>query len=150
MIEAILLGTAQDGGVPHAGCNCPTCAAAWANPARQQHPACLGLGDYDARRFWLIDATPAFPAQLHAMQALVAGTGRVIPTTVRRRPGGSVLGTLEFDCRQPGNLSPLRDANPRPPPSDLRLPISDLRPPTPKIYRRRSTNDWKWMSASGS
>ena len=73
MIETILLGTAQDGGVPHAGSHCPTCAAAWADPALQQHPACLGLVDYDAHRDWLIDATPAFPAQLHAQQALAAG-----------------------------------------------------------------------------
>ena len=89
MIETILLGVAQDGGVPHAGCNCPTCAAVWTDPALQQHPVCLGLVDYSARRFWLIDATPAFPTQLHTMQALVASTGRTIPPATRHHPGDS-------------------------------------------------------------
>jgi len=106
MIETILLGTAQDGGVPHAGCHCPTCAAAWADPTLQQHPACLGLVDYTAHRCWLIDATPAFPAQLHALQALAAGTGRAIPISARQHP----------DDRK-----------------GAPLPISDLRSPTPDL-----------------
>ena len=32
----------------------------------------LGLVDHHTRRFWLIDATPAFPAQLHELQTLGA------------------------------------------------------------------------------
>ena len=54
------------------GCDCPIYAAAWGNPALVQHPACLALVDYAARRFWLIDATPAFPAHLPVLQTLVA------------------------------------------------------------------------------
>lgn len=71
MIEAILLGAAQDGGVPQADCHCPTCAAARADPALVQHPVCLGLVDHTVRRCWLIDATPAFPAQLHALKSVI-------------------------------------------------------------------------------
>ena len=81
MIETILLGTAQDGGVPHAGCGCPTCAAAWANPALQQHPTCLGLVDHTARRFWLIDATPALPAQLFHLQNQGDRKGALLPVS---------------------------------------------------------------------
>ena len=85
MIETILLGVAQDGGVPHAGCDCPTCAAAWADPALVQHPACLGLVDHAARRCWLIDATPAFPAQLHHLRS------RGAPCVHRCRPTNPTL-----------------------------------------------------------
>ncbi|RME81378.1 MAG: pyrroloquinoline quinone biosynthesis protein PqqB [Caldilineae bacterium] len=70
--EALLLGVAQDGGLPHAGCDCPQCSAAWHDPALRQPVACLGLLDHRARRFWLIDATPDFPAQLQ--MAKQAGT----------------------------------------------------------------------------
>ena len=64
-VDALLLGRAQDGGVPQAGCGCPRCAAAWADPARRSRPACLGLVDCATGESWLVDATPAFPSQLH-------------------------------------------------------------------------------------
>ena len=54
--EAILLGTAQDGGVPQAGCDCSHCAAARADPAARHWVACLGLVDRAAGQSWLIDA----------------------------------------------------------------------------------------------
>ena len=68
-VEAILLGTAQDGGVPQAGCTCGQCLAARADAARRQWTACLGLVDRAAGQSWLIDATPDFREQLHALQA---------------------------------------------------------------------------------
>jgi pyrroloquinoline quinone biosynthesis protein B len=76
--EALLLGIAQDAGVPHIGCACPTCVAARRDPALRQSPACLALIDYQAGASWLIDATPAMPDQLaalaeHAPQAPLAG-----------------------------------------------------------------------------
>lgn len=69
-VEAILLGIAQDGGVPHAGCECTNCTRAWADPAFLQFAACLGLVDYANRQSWLIDATPDFREQLHALHDL--------------------------------------------------------------------------------
>ena len=68
-VEAILLGTAQDGGVPQAGCTCGQCLAARADAALRQWTACLGLVDRGAGQSWLIDATPDFREQLHALQA---------------------------------------------------------------------------------
>jgi pyrroloquinoline quinone biosynthesis protein B len=67
-VEAILLGVAQDGGVPQAGCTCAHCRAARADPALRQWAACLGLVDRAAGQSWLIDATPDFREQLHALQ----------------------------------------------------------------------------------
>ena len=65
--DAILLGTAQDGGLPQAGCYCVRCTAARANPALRQWVACLGLVDNTTRQSWLIDATPDFREQLDAL-----------------------------------------------------------------------------------
>ncbi|MFN2243873.1 MAG: MBL fold metallo-hydrolase [Anaerolineae bacterium] len=72
-VEAILLGTAQDGGLPQAGCDCARCRAAWQNPAHRRWVACLGLVDAEAKKSWLIDATPDFREQLHALYELAPG-----------------------------------------------------------------------------
>ncbi|MFQ5811766.1 MAG: MBL fold metallo-hydrolase [Anaerolineae bacterium] len=69
-IEAILLGTAQDGGVPQAGCYCANCGPARTDPSRRKLVACLGLVDRTTRQSWLIDATPDFREQLHALHSL--------------------------------------------------------------------------------
>lgn len=61
----VVLGVAQDGGLPHAGCECARCAAARSGARRREKVACLGLSD--GRRAWLFDATPDLPEQLHAM-----------------------------------------------------------------------------------
>lgn len=66
-VEAILLGTAQDAGVPQAGCYCANCTLARNDPSHRQLVVCLGLVDYDSRQSWLIDATPDFKEQLHAL-----------------------------------------------------------------------------------
>ncbi len=71
-IEAILLGTAQDGGVPQAGCYCANCAPARDDPTRRKLVTCLGLVDHVTHQSWLIDATPDFPEQLHALHSLAA------------------------------------------------------------------------------
>ncbi len=75
-VQAVLLGTAQDGGVPHADCTCRTCAAARQDPRKRQFASCLGLADHGTRQCWLIDATPDFPSQLHA---LINQTSAVAP-----------------------------------------------------------------------
>ena len=68
--EAILLGIAQDGGMPHAGCACVNCSRAWGDPALRQFAACLAVVDRVNRQSWLIDATPDFREQLHALHNL--------------------------------------------------------------------------------
>lgn len=69
-VEAILLGTAQDAGLPQAGCTCPHCRAAHSDPGRRRLAACLGVVDRAARQSWLIDATPDIREQLHGLQQL--------------------------------------------------------------------------------
>ena len=60
-----VLGIAQDGGVPHLGCETGPCAAVRRGERRAEKVACLGIGD--GERAFLFDATPDFPAQIHAM-----------------------------------------------------------------------------------
>ena len=69
-VEANLLGIAQDGGVPQAGCDCANCSRARVDPAFRQFVACLGLVDRANCQSWLIDATPDFREQLHALHNL--------------------------------------------------------------------------------
>lgn len=67
-VEAILLGIAQDAGVPQAGCDCANCRRAWDDRSQRQWVVCLGLVDRLARQSWLIDATPDFKEQLYALR----------------------------------------------------------------------------------
>lgn len=75
MPEAILLGVAQDAGVPQIGCDCRTCTAARAGSGELQLPVSLGLIDPDARSFWMIDATPAFARQYDMLRGRATGCG---------------------------------------------------------------------------
>jgi pyrroloquinoline quinone biosynthesis protein B len=72
-VEAILLGTAQDAGLPQAGCDCAQCRLARSDPAHRRWVACLGLVDTVTRQSWLVDATPDFREQAHALQQQAPG-----------------------------------------------------------------------------
>lgn len=66
-VRAIVLGIAQDGGVPHIGCRQELCVAARKDSARRVQVASLGLVDDKAGKRFLIDATPDFAAQIDAL-----------------------------------------------------------------------------------
>lgn len=63
-VEAVVLGIAQDGGVPHLGCRQKLCVEARRNPAKRQSVASLGLIDGISGKRFLIDATPDFERQV--------------------------------------------------------------------------------------
>lgn len=65
--EIILLGTAQDAGVPQAGCSCQNCLQAYRDASRRPWIACLGIIDHRTTVVWMVDATPDFPSQLHLL-----------------------------------------------------------------------------------
>ena len=69
--RVIVLGTAQDGGIPQAGCECEACRGARDDPAVARRPSCLGMVDEGGGR-WLIDATPQFGSQLADLNRAVA------------------------------------------------------------------------------
>src|SRR6185295_3402411 len=65
--EAIVLGIAQDGGVPHAGCRQRLCVEARRDPAKRRLVASLGLFDRTAGKRFIVDATPDFGLQMDAL-----------------------------------------------------------------------------------
>lgn len=64
----LVLGIAQDAGYPQADCRKDCCRRVWEGESVPAKVSCLGLADPAAGRFWLLDATPDFPAQLHEME----------------------------------------------------------------------------------
>ena len=67
-----VLGTLQDGGAPHIGCNRPCCRNLFLRPATDRKVVCLGVTDTNAedeRVGAMFEATPDFPAQLQAFQS---------------------------------------------------------------------------------
>jgi pyrroloquinoline quinone biosynthesis protein B len=72
MPQLLILGSAQDGGLPHLGCLCASCERARREPDFRRLPSCVGLLAGGA--YALVDATHAFAEQLHtAWLASVAG-----------------------------------------------------------------------------
>lgn len=65
----MVLGTAQDGGLPQPGCRCDNCQAARSDPARAARVACLGILDGKGHG-WLVDATPDFRTQVEELPEL--------------------------------------------------------------------------------
>lgn len=79
--RAVVLGTAQDAGVPQVNCFRDHCARVRAGLAPDPRVACLGLIDDAAGRRFLIDATPDFNAQVQALLAAAGADvqGRSVP-----------------------------------------------------------------------
>jgi pyrroloquinoline quinone biosynthesis protein B len=83
----VVLGTAQDGGLPHAACTCPRCVAARTDPKRHRRVASIAIIVPSTGRRFLVDATPDLRAQLDLLPA--AGTRA--PGKVDRAPVDGVL-----------------------------------------------------------
>lgn len=66
----IVLGIAQDGGVPQAGA---FAERGWTDPAFRRRVACLGVVDPASGERWMLDATPDFPEQLKALHDATPG-----------------------------------------------------------------------------
>ena len=65
----MVLGVMQDGGLPHVGCRCRRCAAAYAEPGKGEYAACLAIVDGRGveTAVWLIDVTPDVKYQLNLL-----------------------------------------------------------------------------------
>ncbi|MCP2521090.1 MBL fold metallo-hydrolase, partial [SCandidatus Aminicenantes bacterium Aminicenantia_JdfR_composite] len=59
-----VIGTAQDGGIPHAGCYCTNCIKARKNKLYSRLISSLALIDFSENKTFLIDATPDIRKQL--------------------------------------------------------------------------------------
>jgi pyrroloquinoline quinone biosynthesis protein B len=72
-VEAVVLGIAQDGGVPHLGCRQKLCVEARRDPSKRRQVASLGLIDRTSGKRFLIDATPDFEQQASRLGGLPDG-----------------------------------------------------------------------------
>jgi pyrroloquinoline quinone biosynthesis protein B len=63
----VVLGIAQDAGIPHLNCQQPLCASIRAGKRRAERVSSLGLIDQTSGRAYVFDATPDFNAQIHAL-----------------------------------------------------------------------------------
>ena len=72
-VEAVVLGIAQDGGVPHLGCRQKLCVEARKDPSKRRLVASLGLVDTIAGKRFVIDATPDFGEQVTRLGGLPDG-----------------------------------------------------------------------------
>ena len=63
----VVLGIAQDGGLPHAGCLKSCCKNLWGT-GNNEKVASIGIVEPKTGQSWLIDATPDFASQLHILE----------------------------------------------------------------------------------
>ncbi len=83
-----ILGTAQDGGLPHAGCSCERCEAdaSGATPDRNVASLALLIPDGDATQIHLVDCTPDIREQLRLLRDVrfenVGGVDRALIESV--------------------------------------------------------------------
>ena len=68
-LELLVLGIAQDGGVPHVGCYDPCCAEARSS-GETLFPVCLGIFNRNTKEMLLVEATPQIEAQLDLFSKL--------------------------------------------------------------------------------
>ena len=65
--HVIVLGVAQDGGAPHAGCSKECCEERWDNPEKHLKVSRIAIVDPKTNETWIIDATPDFASQLNSV-----------------------------------------------------------------------------------
>lgn len=78
-LSLVVLGVAQDGGYPHAGCRRHCCRLAWSGRQPERHPACLALVDHDSRKVWMFEATPSYTAQWERLMDMTGWTDKNVP-----------------------------------------------------------------------
>jgi pyrroloquinoline quinone biosynthesis protein B len=65
-----VLGTAQDAGYPHIGCQKTCCEGFYTGKQKRQRVVSLGLVDKEAQQKWLFEATPDIATQLADLEQL--------------------------------------------------------------------------------
>lgn len=73
LTEVVVLGAAQDAGLPQLGCDCANCRSVRAGTLAADTAASIALVDHDSRQFWLVDATPDIRDQLEYVESQYLG-----------------------------------------------------------------------------
>ena len=63
-VTLFVLGTVQDGGSPHPGCNKSCCSRLFDHPDTNRMVVCLGLADHTNDKSWMMEASPDFTRQV--------------------------------------------------------------------------------------
>tara|TARA_Y100000385_G_scaffold103000_1_gene106485 strand:+ start:557 stop:1486 length:930 start_codon:yes stop_codon:yes gene_type:complete len=66
----IILGTIQDAGSPHMGCEKSCCISLFKNPDPNRKVVSLGLVDPSEKKYWLIEASPDFITQCRDLKTI--------------------------------------------------------------------------------
>lgn len=66
----VVLGVAQDAGIPQMGCESPFCRAARKDPNLRQTVSSIALVDPDTKSRWIFDATPDLPEQFDLLKEM--------------------------------------------------------------------------------
>ena len=74
--ELVVLGIAQDAGIPQLGCTQPLCASIRAGKRKPERVASLGLVNQALGKAYVFDATPDFVSQVHSL------TGGRLPNAI--------------------------------------------------------------------
>src|SRR5690242_19556473 len=69
----VVLGTAQDGGYPHMGCQKECCNKSWKDATKNRNVVSLALVDPIHKESYLFEATPDIKEQLQLFQQLTKG-----------------------------------------------------------------------------
>ncbi|MES2678972.1 MAG: MBL fold metallo-hydrolase [Bacteroidota bacterium] len=75
----LVLGVAQDGGYPHAGCEKECCSAAWKADSLKRFVVSLALVDPLSKKWWLFEASPDLREQLHYFKTLTKNAYKDLP-----------------------------------------------------------------------
>lgn len=67
-VSLYILGTVQDGGSPHIGCQKSCCAELFKNPDPSRKVVSLGVVDHENQKSYLFEATPDMPSQLKLLK----------------------------------------------------------------------------------
>src|SRR3982750_1960025 len=67
-LYVIVLGVAQDAGIPQIGCDSPFCRRAWSDPNLRQTVSSIALVDPNSKSRWIFDATPDLPEQFQLLK----------------------------------------------------------------------------------
>jgi pyrroloquinoline quinone biosynthesis protein B len=90
-----VLGIAQDGGYPQAGCQEEHCQRYWRGEEAKRHVVSLGLTDQASGQNWLFEATPDFTAQLQQLQQ-ASGSTKLSGVFLTHAHMGHYLGLLQL------------------------------------------------------
>lgn len=90
-----ILGIAQDGGYPQAGCQEEHCQRHWRGEEKKRQVVSLGLTDQASGQNWLFEASPDFTAQLQQLQQ-ASGTNDLSGIFLTHAHMGHYAGLLQL------------------------------------------------------